>query len=303
MPSGTHSESLQVGGTVFNRTKTLTADNLNVSGDATSPITLPVGHTVTSWVKTDSDTAACVLPDDHGCTSGKYDVYDSDGIIIRYGVDGVVTDDALDLDGGTVGEEYSGGFPATATAGIVVSKQKQVNVSIDGDLASLIGFELADVQGHVDCQDKDGASIKAHQLNADDAVSWDSQKKLNPYEGNTITKLRVSNGDASSTGALRVVVLQDSTIWPSTSPSASVSASPSASVSATPSASPSASVSASVSATPSASPSASVSASPSASVSASVSASPSASVSASPSASPSASVSASPSQSPSSSES
>ena len=85
---------------------------------------------------------------------------------------------------------------------------------------------------------------------------------------------------------------------PTTSPSASVSSSSSASVSASPSASLSASPTASVSASPSASPSASVSSSPSASLSASpttsVSASSSASVSSSPSASPSASLSASP---------
>ncbi|MGW9207271.1 choice-of-anchor A family protein [Embleya sp. NPDC055664] len=86
---------------------------------------------------------------------------------------------------------------------------------------------------------------------------------------------------------------------PSTSPSASPSVSPSMSPSASPSVSPSMSPSASPSVSPSASPSMSPSASPSTSPSASPSVSPSRSHSASPSASPSRSHSASPSASPS----
>jgi hypothetical protein len=86
---------------------------------------------------------------------------------------------------------------------------------------------------------------------------------------------------------------------PSTSPSATVSSSPSASVSNTPSTSPSASVSNTPSSSPS--PSASVSSSPSRTPSSSVSSSPSSSRSTSPSASQSASPSSTPSASPSTS--
>lgn len=106
-----------------------------------------------------------------------------------------------------------------------------------------------------------------------------------------IAELDVNDGDYAN------FTFELDCLAPSTSPSASVSASPSTSPSASPSSTPSSSPSpsSSVSASPSTSPSSSVSASPSSSPSASVSASPSSSPSASPSSSPSVSPSSSPS--------
>jgi hypothetical protein len=102
----------------------------------------------------------------------------------------------------------------------------------------------------------------------------------------------------SSTPSASISASPSPSATPSVSPSASLSASPSPS--ATPSVSPSASLSASPSpsATPSVSPSASLSASPSISPSVSFSGTPSASISHSPSSTPSGSISASPSIAP-----
>lgn len=217
MPSGTHSETLQVSGTVFTRTKNLTADNASAYGDATSPITLAAGKTVTSWVKTDADTAACDLPSGHGYTDGKFDVYSSAGVLYRYGVDGTIATNALTLDGGTA-PAYSSGFPDTATSGVIVCKQQQVNVGIDGDNASLVGF-WADAICHVDCQDVSSNSIRAFSMAAEEADCWDSESGIdpdtgeigvNPYTGNPITKVLISNGTTTA-GTFKAVVLQDST--------------------------------------------------------------------------------------------
>lgn len=211
MGSGSHSETFQVGNTVFVRTVNKTADNSNVYGDATSPITLAAGATVTDWVKTDADTAACNLPSGHGFSSGKFDVYTSAGVCLRFGVDGTVATNALTLDGGTIPAVPAGGagFPDSATTGIICCPQQQINASIDGDSAVLVGIE-ADVIGHADFQDADGDSIRELSLAADDADCWDEDKATNPYTGDPITKVMVSNGTTTA-GTISIAVLQDST--------------------------------------------------------------------------------------------
>jgi len=204
MPSGSVSSVVQGAGATFNRTVSKTVDTAALYGDSVTPITLTHGHTVTAWLKTDADTADCTLPAGHGQTSGVFDVYDVNGDIIRYGVDGTVAADHLDLDGGTGTD-----FPANATEGIVVCKQQQVNVSIDGDLAAIVAFS-SDVDAHVDCQDASSDSIRPFSLAADEPDIWDSDRKDNPYTGDPISKALVSNGTTAD-GALQILVLQDST--------------------------------------------------------------------------------------------
>jgi hypothetical protein len=188
MGLGTHVETLTVGSWLIQRNVEKTADNEVHHGGAASPITLTPGKTVTSWVKTDADTAACDLPASHGQTDGKFDVYDSTGAIIRYGVDGTIVANALSLDGGTGSD-----FPESATVGIVVCKQQQVNISIDGDLAEMVGF-LSTVSAHCECQDASADVIRAFSLDPGEPDMWDSEEATNPYTGDPITKVLVSNG-------------------------------------------------------------------------------------------------------------
>jgi hypothetical protein len=257
---------------------------------------------INTWVKTDADTASCILPAGHGYTNATFDVYSATGAIYRYGVTGTVSGNNLTLDGGSV-PTGGAGFPATETGGVIVCKQQRVNVSIDGDIAVLVGI-LVTCPAHLNFQDVSNNTIRRVTLATGEPDLWDSGQNVNPYTGEPITKIRLSNGSATA-GAFQILISQagEVALSPSTSPSASVSASrsssPSASVSSSPSASTSASPSSSPSASVSSTPSASVSATPSSSPSASVSNTPSASVSATPSSSPSASVSASPSSSPS----
>jgi hypothetical protein len=75
----------------------ISGGGLSISGSKTretddaqglAPV-IPAGKTVTSWVKTDSDTADCNLPSGHGYSSGNFDVFWDGGR--RYGVPGTVT--------------------------------------------------------------------------------------------------------------------------------------------------------------------------------------------------------------------
>jgi hypothetical protein len=200
---------MQIGQSVSTRQVTKTADGSTIRGDATVPIPLLAGHTVTDWVKTDAETAACNLAAGHGQTTGVYDVYTSAGAIIRYGVTGTVTVDALALDGGTV-PTGGVGFPDSATVGIIVCKQQQVNIDIDGDLAEGVKIELKGASGHADFQDVSSGSVRALSLDADEFDGWDSDMAVNPYTGNPITKVLVSNGTLVA-GTVEIAVLQDST--------------------------------------------------------------------------------------------
>jgi len=209
MPTGNHTESLSIGGRLMQRNVDLSADNDAGYGGASAPITLVAPSAVSSWVKTDADTAAGDVAAGSAIATGKVDVYWDGGL--RYGVDCVRTVNALTLDGGT-GDD----FPASADTTVVVANQQQVNVSIDGDLAEAVGVS-ATVPAHVDFQDADDDSICPLTLVANEPNMWDSNQATNIYTGDPITKAMVSNGTlAWVTGtsyAVGDVVMNDGTFY------------------------------------------------------------------------------------------
>jgi len=172
MGAGSHSESLSLGGRSLTRTATVSGENDTLLGGTSSPISLAAGNTVTNWVKTDADTASCVLPSGHGYTSGKFDVYSLAGVIYRYVVQGTVSGNNLTLDGGSV-QCGGAGFPNSETDGVIVCKQQQHNVSLDGDNAVLVGI-LATCPAHLDMQDADSDTIREVTLSASEPDLWDS---------------------------------------------------------------------------------------------------------------------------------
>jgi hypothetical protein len=201
-----HTESFTSGATTMQRSADVDGDADIHYGGKNVPIPNPVGRTVTAWVKTDANTADCNLPADHGYASGKFDVYDVDGVLIRHGVDGVVNANALALDGGAGSD-----FPASTTAGIVVCKQKEVDVDIRGPRLSGLAVCMYGVGGHVAFQDQAGATIRAISLPADTPDMWDADQEPNPYAGNAIVKAMISNGSAATAGTFEVIGAQDCT--------------------------------------------------------------------------------------------
>lgn len=177
-------------------------------------VTLPVGQAVTSWVKTDANTAACVLAGGHGQTSGTYDVYWSGGY--RYGVTGTVTVNALDLDGGSGTD-----FPASATANIVVCKQVIINKAIDGDNVSIIGFgiDVAASTGYgtrltfFDTLSAGGSAVGSGiLLEPNEPLVIDvTGGSTNLLTGSPILSLTASNGDATYAATLKIQGVQDVT--------------------------------------------------------------------------------------------
>lgn len=209
MPSSRYTSNISGGGVTINAGKTRESDAAEGF-----EVTLPAGKTVTSWVKTDADTADATLPGGHGYTTGVFDVFWDGGS--RYGVTGTIVSNAITLDGGQ-GDD----FPASATVGVVVTSQVQVTISLDGDNLVLFGIkpEFADQSSEDKAQitffDTDGSvedeiahlDLNANQLTVIDVEGGDT----NPFAGSPISYAKASNGSASAACTLKMVRAQDST--------------------------------------------------------------------------------------------
>lgn len=201
-----YNQSVTCGGISFSGGKTRTTDN-----EAGLKPVIPAGKTVTSWVKTDANTAACDLPSGHGYSNGNFDVFWEGGR--RYGVPGTISTNALSLDGGTGTD-----FPASATANVVVCRQVQVNVAIDGDELAMLAVkpayadQAADAQVSVTFHDAEADAIAHLDLEANRVVIIDVEGgDTNPFTGDPITYALVGNGNPDAAVTLYLGVAQDST--------------------------------------------------------------------------------------------
>lgn len=167
------------------------------------PSTINAGKSVTDWVKTDSDTAACNLPDGHGYSSGKMDVYWTGGV--RYNVDGTVTGDALTLDGGA-GDD----FPASASTDVVVCTVQTFDFDFDGDNLVDLGIN-SDRRAHVAFLDSGDAVLAAFEIIAGSIVQWiANQGTTTPITGNPVDYVQVSCGDSDYDATIKIGVLHAS---------------------------------------------------------------------------------------------
>lgn len=203
--------TLSVGASIgrISRSYSRTADDL-----IDVEVTLPVGNAVTGWTKTDANTASCTLAGGHGQTSGTYDVYWSTGR--RYGLTGTVTTNTLDLDGGT-GDD----FPASATTGVICTKQVVINKEIDGDACKILGLEYrqsstASLGCRVtffDALSAGGSAVGSGlDLDANTPSITDIEGgATNLFTGSVIRSLVASNGDSTTAATLLIQGVQDIT--------------------------------------------------------------------------------------------
>lgn len=212
MPSGSLNKSFLLGGYAFGNQANAanTFDNTN-----TYEVTLPAGKTVTNWVKTDADTAACDLPAGHGYSNGKFDVYWSGGQ--RVGVDGTISTNALSLDGGTGTD-----FPASATAGVICTKCVTINTAIDGDNVQIFGVFFRSASdtaavGHISFRDSGNASIAEYDLVEVDNdatgcdVAYTGTDASTELTGNPITYSLATTNSTTAAATIYILVGEDST--------------------------------------------------------------------------------------------
>jgi hypothetical protein len=206
MPQVNLTSNATGGGVTIASFVTRTADSVSGLEPA-----LPAGKDVTAWVYTSGSVAACNLPGGHGYSNGNFDVYWTIAGVNyrRYNVPGTIATNALSLSGGS-----GDNFPASATTGIVVTKQAQINCAIDGDLATILVLNLlvagiSGQRGHATFYDVGNAIIANVDLPVApyDFVSLTS----NPFTGNPITYIKASNASSATDGTFQIIVGQDST--------------------------------------------------------------------------------------------
>lgn len=204
MPSGTYGTTVSAAGVSIAKSSVVTTDS--ASG---LEVTLPVAHAISSWVKSDADTAAGNFAADHGQTDGTYDVYWTGGK--RVGVGVTITTNAGAFEGGTGTD-----FPANGTA-VVCCKQVAANVAIDGDEAELVALSLEYVDpaaasaGYVDCLSADPASIETVDLVGNTPQVWVGAAAQAKFTGDPIVGLTASHANTAAAGTLKIVVMQDAT--------------------------------------------------------------------------------------------
>lgn len=215
MPTAQYGVSLSAGGVSIQQTINRTSD-----GPIALQTSLTYGKTVTAWVKTDANTAACDLPGGHGYSNGDFDVFWTAGGVeyCRYNVPGTISTNALSLDGG-------GGtdFPASATVGVIVCRNVEASLLIDGDNVKIIGIvaESTDPDStavaHVTFEDAAGDDIAQLTLVANVPQIFDiSGGATNIFTGDVIINLACGNGSNWDGGGaesltLKVVGMQDAT--------------------------------------------------------------------------------------------
>lgn len=211
MPVATYGITLQIGGISIQKTI-----GRQASGDATAEVDLLPGAAGELTTRTDDDTGTVTMDDaEHGIETGDVvDVYWSGGR--RYGVAvGTVAGTAVPIDTGA-----GDNLPVTTTEMVVV-KQQQVNISIDGDNASIVALSLEPVDpnstspGHVDLQDAGSASIEPVNITANSPLVYDvAALSSNPFTGNVITKALATIGSTTEWAKLKIAVLQNASPAP-----------------------------------------------------------------------------------------
>lgn len=189
----------EIAGVTLDRTITKTGDK-----QQSYVVAINAAKAVSSWVKTDANTAAGAFATGHGLvTSDVVDVYWTGGM--RYGVVVTMTGDNAAFEGGTGTD-----FPASATTGITVCKVVPINCAIDGDLTELFAAHC-DQRGHLLFEDVADNDIAAFDTVAGEPLVWAADTGLaNPLTGAPITECLAST--ASTAGAtLTILALEDST--------------------------------------------------------------------------------------------
>jgi len=206
MAEGSIAITASIGGVTVQKTITRTADHPNPY-----EVTLPVAWPVSSWVKTDANTAAGNLAGGHGQTTGTYDVYWTGGA--RYDVAITITTNALALEGGNGTD-----FPTSADTTVVVCKQTTINTAIDGDAIQLaaVSLEYADSAatsvGRLLFEDGAADDILSLALAANIPKVYDiAGGQTNPFTGDPITVCRATHSNTSYAATLKCVTLEDST--------------------------------------------------------------------------------------------
>jgi hypothetical protein len=208
MPSVTHSQSI-IGGGVSISTLPIIRTN---SAPIALEDSLPAAKTGALTTRTDANTGELTMDPGHGITTGQIiDIYWDGGV--QYGVTvGTVATNAVPIDGG-VGDD----LPADETD-ITAVVQKSINLAIDGDNTDIIAIAVETVDktvrtaAHIQFLDAADDEIAELDLVTNVPQVWDiAGGSANPFTGDSITDMKASQANSSSTETftLKIVGVQD----------------------------------------------------------------------------------------------
>lgn len=207
MPNATLSTAIEGGGLSISQRVTRTGDHPNPYG----PIAVPAAQALSSWVKTDANTAAGNLAGGHGLATGTFDVYWTGGR--RYGVACTITINAVALEGGTGTD-----FPSSANTTVVLAPRVQINTAITGNDVQLLAISLESLtttstaRGHISMEATGSSSILELDAVANSPIVYDVAGGVtNPITGDVAVVTFVSQESTSETVTVKILSLEDST--------------------------------------------------------------------------------------------
>lgn len=185
MAAAQYVKSLTIAGMSFSKAPS----NITADGANAFEATLTPAKALSSWVKTDANTAAGNLAGGHGLSTGTFDVYWTGGA--RRDVAVTITTNACALDLGS-GDDY----PASADATVVLAPQTVLTgFSIDGDNAAIVAVQHASTDttltnagrvGFYDVEDDEIANVSV-TCNGDPNINDIYSGETNRYTGDVIT--------------------------------------------------------------------------------------------------------------------
>jgi hypothetical protein len=206
MATITHAQSISGGGVTI-QPLAITRTN---SGAIGLEETANSAKTGTLSTRTDNTTGTLTMDTGHGLTTGQtIDLYWSGGV--RYGVTvGTVSTNSVPISAG------AGDNLPSATTAITAVVQQSVNLAIDGDETDILAiiFETTDtsIRTAAHIQFRDAASDEIAEIDFVTNVPqvWDiAGGSANPFTGDPITNLKVSQANSTTPATLKIIGVQD----------------------------------------------------------------------------------------------
>lgn len=206
MATVTHAQSVSGGGVTI-QPLAITRTN---SGAIGLEDTLSVAKTGALTTRTSDTVGTLTMAASHGITTGQtIDLYWSGGV--RYGVTvGTVATNSVPISAGA-----GDNLPTAATV-ITAVVQQSVNLAIDGDETDILAiiFETTDTSlrtaAHIQFRDAAADEIAEIDFVTNVPQVWDiAGGSANPFTGDPITNLKVSQANSTTAATLKIVGVQD----------------------------------------------------------------------------------------------
>jgi hypothetical protein len=206
MATVTHAQSISGGGVTI-QPLAVTRTNSGAIGLEEAVSAAKVGALTT---RTSDTVGTLTMAASHGITTGQIiDIYWAGGVQYSVTVGTVATNEVpISLGDGDV-------LPADETA-ITAVVQKSVNLAIDGDETDILAiiFETTDTSlrtaAHIQFRDAANDEIAEIDFVTNVPQVWDiAGGSANPFTGDPITNLKVSQANSSTAATLKIIGVQD----------------------------------------------------------------------------------------------